>query len=878
MRFLLIIAALLTALLAPVASRASANEAAVRAAYLDKEGVVRWRDTNREVALFGANYCIMSSSDYRMSGLISQDRKKMIDEDMAQFARMGWNALRLCSWGDSENADRDGNLIANDHVDLMDYLIAKARERGIYILLTPIHGSSPGFPDQLNKPPQYPGFSKNFARSELGTNPKAIAAQVNYIGQLLNHVNPYTGVALKDEPAILFIEMINEQVNHPEDLPGSVTYINALVKAVRDTGSKAITFYNVSQDFRIAEAIKESHVDGASFGWYPSGLVSGHTLKGNFLQAVDAYPDMLRPELNGRPRIMYEFDTADMATGYMYPAMVRTYRSVGAQFATMFAYDMLETAPYNLGWQTHYLNLVHAPKKAVSAVIAAEAMKRLPRFKSYGRYPDDVRFGDFRVSYDNDMSELVANDVYMNAGDTETAPRDPRKLKRIVGFGSSPLVGYEGTGAYFLDKVRDGVWRLEVYPDEVLVRDPFEQPRPDKTVSRLLYRSWPIDLRLPDLGTRYYANPINVPQDSSATQRRAAKGRVQVEPGIWLLSTSAKTERFSLPTRIDHVGFDEYYVNKPISYPDLVLSLAPKEFRAGDPVEIRARVADNEIPEEVKLWVRPAGTQNFTSAIAMSRAKGNDYAAVIEPAKLPPGLYEYAVTEKTGNRTETFPGGVPQQPTDWPFFSDTLWTFRVTPPGAPLRLLDPKNDYQQLSFVRPEETVRNGLFNIVPGSGAGEVALRFGVPDLGKNTPELYAAEFYIGDAIAARNASRATTLGITLKSAGGTHRNLDVTLIEKDGTSWSASVAAGSTWASVSVPLSDLHISRSIFIPSPFPGLWDYWRETPEHRGGEGDRIHLENVERLQLTVHRDERNTVTDNAAGVAVESVWLNFTEGK
>ena len=62
------------------------------------------------------------------------------------------------------------------------------------------------------------------------------------------------------------------------------------------------------------------------------------------------------------------------------------------------------------------------------------------------------------------------------------------------------MVDYEGSGAYFLDKVRDGVWRLEVYPDEVLVRDPFEQPQPDKIVSRLLYRSWPMTLHLPDLG------------------------------------------------------------------------------------------------------------------------------------------------------------------------------------------------------------------------------------------------------------------------------------------------------------------------------------------------------------------------------------------
>ena len=340
MRFVMVVAwivAALPALMTPAAARQPDSGPAVHAAYVDGAGVVRWRDSREEVALYGANYCIMSGSDYRMAGLVSSDRKAMIDEDLAQFARMGWTALRLCSWGDWENSDKAGNLIVNDHVDLLDYVIAKARERGIYILLTPIHTYNPAFADQVNQPTQNIGFSRYFDRSEMGTNPASIAAQVNYIGQLLNHVNRYTGVALKDEPAIVFIEMINEPVHHPEDLAGSVNYINALVQAVRDTGSRKITFFNVSQDFAIAPAIRQSKVDGVSFGWYPTSLGAGHTLKGNFLQTVDAYPDMLRADLNGKPRIVYEFDQADLVSGYLYPAMARTFRSVGAQFATMFA-------------------------------------------------------------------------------------------------------------------------------------------------------------------------------------------------------------------------------------------------------------------------------------------------------------------------------------------------------------------------------------------------------------------------------------------------------------------------------------------------------------------------------------------------------------
>lgn len=855
----------------PAAAQGAAGEGATRAAYLDKAGVVRWRDNNDEVALFGANYCVPSGSDYRMAGLVGGDRKKMIDEDVAQFARMGWTGIRLCWWGDWENSDKDGNLVIDDHVAMLDYLIVKAHERGLYLLLTPIHGYSPAFADQVGKPVTNTGFSRYYDKSVMGTDPKSIAAQANYIGQLLDHVNPYTGVALKDEPALIFLELFNEPIHHPDDLAGSVGYINTLDKAVRDRTKRIVTFFNASQDFRIAEAIKQSNVDGSSFGWYPSALVAGRTDKGNFLQAVDLYPGMLLPALQGRPRIVYEFDTADMNTGYMYPAMVRAYREGGIQFASMFAYDALQTAPYNLGWQTHFFNLVHSPRKAVSAVIAAEAMRRLPPYKSYGRYPDNRRFGDFRVSYEDDLSELVAKDAYMNAGQTATPPLDPATLTRIVGFGSSPVVGYEGSGAYFLDKVRDGVWRLEVYPDEVLVRDPFEQPRPDKIVSRLLYRNWPMQLHLPDLGAGFLASPINVPSDMHASAQRAQDGRVAIEPGVWLLSAKEGVDRTSLPTRINRVGFDEFHVNKPVAYPDLALSLAPSEFIAGRPIAIRARVADTDLPDEVHLWIRKAGARGFGRPIAMTRTQGNDYSA--SAGDLAPGLYEYAISTKTGARATTFPGAVPEEPNEWPFFDDTRWTFRVVAADAPLRLLDPKSDYALLSFVRPHELVRNGLFSVVPGGDAGEFALALGIPDLGADTPDLYAAALYIGGAIAGRtgDGARSATLNVKLRSIGAARNALDLSLIEKDGAAWHGSAAADGSWRTVSIPLADLRIARSLLIPTPFPGLWDYWRAIPEHRGGKGDRIHLANVERLELAVHRNPAGTSKD---GVAVQSVWLTF----
>ncbi len=180
-------------------------------------------------------------------------------------------------------------------------------------------------------------------------------------------------------------------------------------------------------------------MDGVTFGWYPTGLNSGRELEGNYLRGVDAFPDMLRREIAGLPRIVYEFDTPDLRNSTMYPAMARTFRAVGTQMALMFAYDMLRTASRNLGWQTHYLNLVYTPRKAMSAIIAAEAMRRLPRMRSYGPYPRNTRFGDFRVSHE----EIWAS---WSRGTPSCMPAPPDRsrqivsaLRRIAGYGSSPV-------------------------------------------------------------------------------------------------------------------------------------------------------------------------------------------------------------------------------------------------------------------------------------------------------------------------------------------------------------------------------------------------------------------------------------------------------
>jgi hypothetical protein len=149
----------------------------------------------------------------------------------------------------------------------------------------------------------------------------------------------------------------------------------------------------------------------------------------------------------------------------MYPAIARSFREAGMQFAAMFSYDPVQIAWSNTEYPTHFVNLLYAPSKAISLMIAAKAFRELPRGKSFGNYPDNTRFGNFRVGYENNLSELNSATEFIYSNTTATLPIDANSLVHVAGCGNSLIVQYDGTGAYFLDKLAEGIWRLEVYPD-----------------------------------------------------------------------------------------------------------------------------------------------------------------------------------------------------------------------------------------------------------------------------------------------------------------------------------------------------------------------------------------------------------------------------
>ena len=503
--------------------------------YVDDHGVMRRTDTKQEVSYYGTNYTAPFAYAYRALGYLEKDRKEAIDRDIYHIARLGLNAFRLHLW-DAELADSQGNLLANDHLDLLDYAIAEFEKRGIDIILTAQTNFGNGYPE---KDIDTGAFTYDFAKCDIHDNPEAQKIQERYLSQLANHVNSYTGRSYAGDNHIIAIEINNEPC-HSGTADEVTAYINCMAGALRKAGFDKPILYNVTHNPGVTEAYYNADIDGTTYQWYPTGLVSGHERKGNLLPAFDEYTIPWKdtmPNYDRLARVVYEFDPADVLYSHLYPAVARAFRQQGFQWITQFAYDPIDLAPFNTEYPTHFLNLAYTPGKAVSMMVAAEAAREIPRGADYGSYPGNSRFGHTRISYEEDLSEFNSPRKFIYSNNTSTRPVATDSLTLVAGVGSSPVVNYPGSGAYFLDRI-DGTdtWRLEVMPDVTMIDDPFGDNSLKDAKVATTETPHAIKIALPSLGDSYYFQALSPAAAHPSGQ--ASGGAFTVSPGIWLLSPS----------------------------------------------------------------------------------------------------------------------------------------------------------------------------------------------------------------------------------------------------------------------------------------------------------------------------------------------------
>jgi hypothetical protein len=825
--------------------------------YVDSKGVLRWTKDKKEAAFFGVNYTTPFAYAYRAHKALNADLEKSIRMDVYQMARLGLDAFRVHVW-DTEISDSLGNLLENEHLRLFDFLLAELKKRKIKTIVTPIAFWGNGYPERDERTP---GFARVFGKGRSTVNDTAIRAQENYLQQFFKHVNPYTRLTYQDDPDIIAME-INNEPSHSGPKQGVTDYINRLAVAVRSTGWTKPVYYNIAQNPYYADAVSKANIDGVSFQWYPSGLVANSEVKGNYLPHVDKYsiPFDTIPEYRNKSRMVYEFDAADILQSYMYPAMAKSFREAGMQWATQFAYDPTAIAYANTEYQTHYLNLAYTPGKAISLLIASEVFHQLPRLQDYGRYPTDSVFGPFRLSYKERLSEMNSPEKFFYSNTTSTQPVNPRALKAIAGVCSSPVAEYEGTGAYFLDKIDDGVWRMEIMPDAIVIRDPFERASPSKEVTRLQYHFHRMKITLAELGNTFEIIRLD---GGAVYHERTSDGTFRITPGTFLV-TQNSDRRIELPGSVNNLGLKEFWAPVP-SGSNIILRHDPlKEVSPGKSFIVSAKIAGIDSGVAVNLQVSRTGAQPRN--IQMTSKVAGDYEAEIPADLVVPGILNYRIIIRKGNDYVIYPGAIDKNPFAWDNYRYETWETWVAAPNSKLVLFDPATD-RSVRVYPPFR--RNFQTGYTAGDRSGQLIFKVTASEMSGD--HIIGFQHFIGDKLKGRTRELNSFDKIVVRARTTTDEDgrATIRLIDVNGQAFSFTIYMGKHFFDFAMPLNKMAADSAMLLPRPYPGFQSLY-----FKGSNTSPVlNLADIEKIEVTMGADMKASELNKPCGLEIEGIWLD-----
>ena len=474
-----------------------------------------------EARLWGVNFQTPISWEYNRLSRVGVSKtaaalRNVADSNLEDLSLMGVNHLR-CHLTPADFTDGKGNVDESSvYMDAMDYMVSEAGKRGMYVsfaFLNHMGQSGPG---------------TAWIGGERGTwiqDEATVECVKNYVRQLVNHVNVYTGKAYKDTENIAFWELINEPEmfsynkikSQPcvsayeawlvsagkEDSAENYavfreetvrSYIDGLKSLLREEGDGHLVCWGLnwhryrSGNEDIFRGVASSNADIVAFCNYPGQDNVSQSYWDNTYNFTDTdfsqwfktqiadesgYGWTVTDDFSSKAKIVYEFETFFNQSAYLYPVQATFFRSLMVQSASMWTYTFNEIAPYMGG--SHYLNLKTTPGKAAAFMVAGEIFRNLPYRTDFSSSPNEQSGDNYVISKSHGGAVWSDSGKYINSCPVDDAwnpvAASP-EVKEVAGVGDSPLVKYTGTGIYFIKEV-SGELFITLMPDVNVVGDIF---------------------------------------------------------------------------------------------------------------------------------------------------------------------------------------------------------------------------------------------------------------------------------------------------------------------------------------------------------------------------------------------------------------------
>jgi len=490
-----------------------------------------------EVALWGVNLQPMLSWEYnsllRRVGVEKEtDTLHYItDKSLDELELLGSRVIR-CHLTPADFTDAEGDLQETVFLDALDYMVAEASKRKMYLYITFINHMGSG---EVHNSFMH-GNKKD--RIKWIFDEEFVKKSQNYITQLLNRENIYNGIQYKSDTAIAVWEISNEpryleykdvkdsnyekpyrkwlrrrwkdddEENFRAYREAKVNdYINEMYRTIRKTGARQPVSWCCNWHKMIIghedvfAGIADSKVEVVSFCNYPGQSVVKYPYQKNPEDLtrhdysdwyVDCYSKeeyygwaLTKPFMK-KAKIVYEFETFYNQSAYLYPVMADFFKSMGVQIATIWHYSMPAYATYRKG--SHVLNLQCTPDKSASFAVAGKIFEETPLYLPYHvESTTEWKTDKFAYSYKDNMSFFSdENSYFYSASIDDSFPiKAYPSVSEIFGYGNSPLVEYTGNSNYQV-YISENVIDIFLHPDVRYLIELWDRNKPGYGPATLL--------------------------------------------------------------------------------------------------------------------------------------------------------------------------------------------------------------------------------------------------------------------------------------------------------------------------------------------------------------------------------------------------------
>ncbi len=531
--------------------------------------------------------------------------------------------------------------------------------------------------------------------------------------------------------------------------------------------------------------------------------------------------------------MVYEFDAADIGKSYMYPLMAHSFKEAGMQWAAMFCYDPSAIAQYNSEYSTHYLNLLYTPQKALGFFIASYIFNN-EEVSEKKIDSSSVLMNNVLTDYVHDLSLLNTNERFYYSNGNNAAPKEINDLKHIAGYGSSKLINYDGRGAYFLDKISDDLWKLELFPDAVWIKDPFGRNGLTDPVAKLIWKSHKIKILMPGLIPNFNIYNLNNKR-ITATDFTA-----DIEPGVYFLTNDSApidSKFYSGNTDFGKIKAYGEFINDFNSAE--IKNLTPSSLYNNGQNKITAEIYSNEDSTFVNIYLNKSGWRTFRK-FEMKKINDFLYEFIIPEEISSNGILNYFISVKKDKNVLTFPGKLNSSPDDWSFNSSGSYKLSVFTDSGRKIIYDPERDINNLIFPNIWRFAEYRIDYTFDENNEDELNVH--LTKIKEKYPEL-ALQFYTGDYLKNSGADGSKLEFEIMKKPGGPDSVL-VRIIFSNSTGFERKIILNNNYEKIILPVYLPEKFKFALLPRPYPTFLPYWFESVPPKEAMTRNLRIESIQ----------------------------------